>query len=157
MGSPTPRALEVSSAVRTRVTFSETDAVGAVHHRCAVVWFERAREAYFRERGVGVAHYAAQGLYLAVRELTVRYESFVRYDDELEIRAALTHLGRVALDVSYRVDNLTTGALAVRGTTTMVAVEDREGSPIPVLGRIRFDRDPFLPLVIPRSDLFGED
>ncbi|MBX7101404.1 MAG: acyl-CoA thioesterase [Myxococcaceae bacterium] len=157
MGSPTPHALEVSSAVRTRVTFSETDAVGAVHHRCAVVWFERAREAYFRERGVGVASYAARGLYLAVRELTVRYDSFVSYDDELEIRVALTHLGRVALELSYRVDDLTTGALALRGTTTMVAVEARPPSPVPVLGRIRFDRQPFVPLVIPRAALWGED
>ena len=96
-----------------------------------------------------------KGLYLAVRELKVHYDSFVAYDDRLEIRCALTRLGRVALDVSYRVDNLTTGKLCVRGFSNMVAVEARGPGEPPALGRIRFDRAPFLPRVVSEEAFFA--
>lgn len=156
MPPPTPHAGDASTAIRFPVTFSETDGLGAVHHRSAVVWFERAREAFFTAAGTPAHQLFAKGWYLAVRELWVKYESFVSYGHELEVRVALTKLGRVNLDLAYRVDNLTTGQLALRGRTNLVAVEPRPGSPVPVLGRIQFDRAPFQARVVPEHELYGE-
>jgi acyl-CoA thioester hydrolase len=146
---------EVTAHVEHRVTFSETDGLGFVHHRCAAVWFEQSREAYFRRFGEPAPVLLKRGWYLAMRQLNVRFDNFLAYDDHLSIRCALTKLGRVALDFHYRVDNLTTGKLAIRGHTNLVAVEPTpEGAP-PTLGRIRFDRAPFEKVLVAADEFYG--
>ena len=116
-----PRIEPLTVVIQRRVTFSEVDAVGYVHHANAAIWFEQAREAYFRKFDVPFVDFARKGIYLAMRDLQVRYEEFVGYDDIIEIRVALTKLLRVSCELHYRVDNLRTGKLAVRGSTGMVA------------------------------------
>lgn len=145
---------DVTAHVEHRVTFSETDGLGFVHHRCAAVWFEQAREAYFRRFGVPAVELFRKGWFQAIRQLNVRYDNFLAYDDHVSIRVALTKLGRVACDFHYRVDNLTTGKLAVRGHTNLVAVEPQPNGKPPALGRIRFDRAPFQKLLVDPDELF---
>ncbi len=145
---------EVTASLEHRVTFSETDALGFVHHRCAAVWFEQTREVYFRRYGMAALELYRRGWYLALRQLNVRFEQFVGYEDQLSIRCALTKLGRVALDFHYRVDNLTSGKLALRGHTNMVAVEPGAQGELPKLGRIRFDRKPFQKCLVSVDEFF---
>ena len=76
-----PRIEPLTVAIQRRVTFSEVDAVGYVHHANAAIWFEQAREAYFRKFDVPFVDFARRGIYLAMRDLHVRYEEFVAYDD----------------------------------------------------------------------------
>src|SRR3954466_13024041 len=141
--------LEAHSAVfQKRVTFSEVDALGYVHHGNAAIWFEQAREAYYRKFDVPFVELSRAGVYLALRDLQVRYEEFVGYDDLIEVRVALTKLLRVSLELHYRVDNLRTGKLAVRGATTLVAVEAKRPGEPPTMGRIAFSREEFLPRVV---------
>ena len=145
---------DVTAHVEHRVTFSETDGLGFAHHRAVVVWFEQGREAFFRRFGVPAVELFQKGWLLAVRQLNVRYESFLGYEDQLSIRVALTKLGRVACDFHYRVDNLTTGRLAVRGHTNLVAVDDKGKGTPPALSRIHFDRAPFEKLLVDADELF---
>lgn len=149
-----PRIEPLTVVIQRRVTFSEVDAVGYVHHANAAIWFEQAREAYFRKFDVPFVDFARRGIYLAMRDLQVRYEEFVGYDDVIEIRVALTKLLRVSCELHYRVDNLRTGKLAVRGSTGMVAVETKVAGEPPGIGRIRFDREAFLPRVVAVEDLY---
>jgi YbgC/YbaW family acyl-CoA thioester hydrolase len=145
---------EVTSHLEHRVTFSATDGLGYVHHRCAAVWYEQAREVFFRRFGVPAIDLYKSGRYLAVRQLNSRFDSFIGYEDQLSIRCALTKLGRVAVDFHYRIDNLTTGKLAVRGHTNLVAVEAPAPGALPQLGRLRFDRAPFQKLVVTVDDFY---
>jgi acyl-CoA thioester hydrolase len=145
---------DVTTHHEHRVTFSETDALGFVHHRCAAVWFEQARELWFRRFSVAAIDLFHRGWYLAIRQLNVRYDSFIAYDDRLSVRVALTKLGRVAVDFHYRIDNLTSGKLAVRGHTNLVAVEPAVAGALPTLSRIRFERAPLQPLVVKVDDFF---
>jgi acyl-CoA thioester hydrolase len=150
----TSRWDDVTAHVEHRVTFSETDALGFVHHANSAVWFERAREAWFRRHSVPALELYLRGWYFAVRQLNVRYERFVGYEDVLSIRVALTKVGRVAADFHYRVDNLTRGWLALRGHTNLVAVEDKGRNEPPVLGRIRIDREPLQKLLVNVDEFF---
>jgi acyl-CoA thioester hydrolase len=145
---------DLTAHLEHRVTFSETDAIGFVHHSNAVSWFERGREVFFRRFGTPPVELVRRGWYLAMRQMNVRYESFIAYEDLLSIRTALTKLGRVACDFHYRIDNLTTGKLAIRAHTNMVAVEDRGRNEPPALGRIRFEREPFEKLLVDADDFF---
>ena len=149
-----PTLEAVTAAIQHRVTFSEVDAVGAVHHACAAVWFEQSREAYYRKFGIDFVRLSKAGYYLAVRKLEIQYDAFISYDDVLEVTCALTMIGRVHLDLHYRVDDLTTGKLAVRGKSNMVAVQEKERGQPPVLGRLAFDRAPFLPRLVTVDQLF---
>lgn len=145
---------DITAHIEHRVTFSETDALGFAHHRSIVVWFEQAREVFFRRYGTPAVELYKKGWLLAVRQLNVRYDSFLGYEDQLSIRVALTKLGRVACDFHYRVDNLTTGKLAVRGHTNLVAVDAKGPLVPPTLSRIHFDRAPFEKLLVSADDLF---
>lgn len=145
---------DVTAHFEHRVTFSETDGLGFVHHRCAAVWFEQGREVYFRRFSLSAAELFRRGWYLAMRQLNVRFESFIAYEDVLSVRVALTKLGRVACDFHYRVDNLSTGRLAVRGHTNLVAVEDKGRAEPPALGRIRFERPPLEKLLVDTDEFF---
>jgi acyl-CoA thioester hydrolase len=145
---------EVTAHLEHRVTFSETDGLGYVHHSCAAIFYERAREVFFRRFGMSAIELYKRGWYLAVRQLNSRFDSFIGYEDQLSIRCALTKLGRVAADFHYRVDNLTTGKLAIRGHTNMVAVEAPNPGVLPQLGRIRFDRAPFQKLIVTADEFF---
>jgi acyl-CoA thioesterase FadM len=89
-----------------------------------------------------------------MRQLNVRFESFIAYEDVLSVRVALTHIGRVACDFHYRVDNLTTGRLAIRGHTNLVAVEEKAPNEPPVLGRLRFDRHPLEKVLVNADEFF---
>jgi acyl-CoA thioester hydrolase len=151
----TPRLEAFSAAFQKRVTFSEVDALGYVHHANAAIWFEQGRETYFRKFGIPVAELAKQGIYMAVRQLSVQYDEFVAYDDLIEVRVAMTHLLRVSLKLHYRVDNLRTGKMALKGETTMVAVETKQPGALPAMGRIRFSREDFLPRVLSLEELYG--
>ena len=146
---------ETTGHFEHRVTFSETDALGFVHHSCAAIWFEQAREVFFRRFTLSGAELYKRGWCLAIRQLNNRYESFIGYDDRISVRVALTKLGRVAVDFHYRVDNLTTGKLAIRGHTNLVAVEPRPNGEPPALGRIRFDREPLKALLVNADDFYG--
>ncbi len=143
-----------TASCELRVTFSETDGLGFVHHARAAVWFEMAREAYFARFGVPAGELYRKGWYLAVRQLNVRFDNFVAYEDRLSVRCALTKLGRVACDFHYRIDNLTTGKLALRGHTNLVAVEAEAVGLMPKLGRIRWDRKPFEALLVDVNTFF---
>jgi acyl-CoA thioester hydrolase len=128
----------VTAHVEHRVTFSEVDALGYVHHARAPVWFEMSREAYYRKFGVEFVRLSKAGFYLAVRKLELQFDAFVGYDDLIRITCALTMIGRVHLDLHYRVDNLSTGQLAVRGRSNMVSVEEKDPKKPPQLGRLAF-------------------
>ena len=145
---------DVTAHLEHRITFSETDGLGFVHHRCAAVWFEQGREVYFRRFGVAADELFEKGWYLAMRQLNVRFESFLGYQQRISVRVALTRIGRVACDFHYRVDNLTTGKLAIRGHTNLVAVDDKGKGQPPALGRLRFDRTPFEKLLVDPDDFF---
>ena len=151
----TPRLEALSAAYQKRITFSEVDAVGYVHHGNAAIWFEQARETYFRKFGVPFLELSKQGIYLAMRDLQVQYDEFVGYDDVIEVRVALTKLLRVSVQMHYRVDNLRTGKLAVRGATTLVAVETKKPGEPPGIGRIRFGREEFLSRVLTVEELYA--
>jgi acyl-CoA thioester hydrolase len=151
-----PRLEALTASIEHRITFSEVDALGYVHHSRAPVWFEMSREAYYRKFGVEFVRLSQAGFYLAVRKLQAQYDSFIGYDDVIRVTCALTMIGRVHLDLHYRVDNLTTGVLAVRGMSNMVSVEEKQRNKPPQLGRLAFERGPFLERVLKVEELFPE-
>ena len=113
----------VAVETRFRVRYFETDAMGIVHHASYVTWFEEGRSAFTRALGYPYSRMEAEGVSLAVAEVNARYHLPARYDDEVCIRAALSHLGSRGMTFSYEVRRVTDGALLVSGTTKHISVD----------------------------------
>jgi acyl-CoA thioester hydrolase len=72
---------------RVRVRYAETDQMGVVYHANYLVWFEVGRVELMRQRGLNYRQLEEEeGCRIVVVEVTARYKSPARYDDELIIQ-----------------------------------------------------------------------
>jgi acyl-CoA thioester hydrolase len=112
--------------VTFRVRYFETDAMGIVHHASYITWFEEGRSAFTRALGYPYSQLERDGVSLAVAEVTARYQRPARYDDEVQVTAALSQLGSRGMTFSYEVRRAADGELLVTGATRHVSI-DAEG------------------------------
>lgn len=108
-----------------RVRFYETDSMGVVHHAAYITWFEEGRSAFTRAIGYPYSQMEAEGLSLAVAEVTARYHRPARYDDEVIIATCLTGLLSRGMNFGYEVRRAADGELLVSGSTRHISVDAR--------------------------------
>jgi acyl-CoA thioester hydrolase len=101
---------------RIRVRFSETDAMGIVHHSRYLPYLEETRVAYLRDLGHPYAEMRSEGLDYAVLECFVRYRQPLRFDDEVDVHLLLASTTRTSFQMAY----LITGGDTVRATAVTV-------------------------------------
>ncbi|HST06422.1 MAG TPA: thioesterase family protein, partial [Chloroflexia bacterium] len=68
-----------------RARYSETDAMGIVHHSSYVLWMEVGRTEFMRAHGFTYRQLEEMGVQMPVLELNVRFRRPAYYDDELRI------------------------------------------------------------------------
>ncbi len=120
--------LEHSSHIRVR--YSETDAMGFLHHANYLSYFEIARTELFRAQGGNYRRMEELGLFFVVAEAQCKYRKSARYDDELTVTASIVRSGPIKLIHRYQIRR--GDELIAEGETTLACV-DREGAiqPIP--------------------------
>ncbi len=96
--------------------------MGHAYYANYLVWFEQARSAYFRERGLPYTEVEARGYKLPVVEAHARYKGEVKYDDLIIVKAWVSEIKRAAIRVDYLVTNTTTGLVTTEGYTWHVLV-----------------------------------
>jgi len=101
--------------------------MGVVHHANYPVWFEAARSEYCRVHEIDYRGMEADGLALPVVELSVRYISGARYEDELNIRAEVVECRRSLLRIRYSVEM--EGQILATGETKQILIERATGRP----------------------------
>lgn len=82
-----------------RVAFSDTDAMGVVHHANYLRFCEEARVAWMRERGLGHTHYPKSDRVLAVLNYQVWHYKPCTFDDLLRV---YLQVGRVGLRIRFQ-------------------------------------------------------
>lgn len=85
-----------------RVRYSETDAMGYLHHSNHAVYFEMGRTELFRAQGGNYRRMEELGLFFVVAQLDIKYRLPARYDDELTLFTTLDRTGAVKLIHTYR-------------------------------------------------------
>ena len=140
-----------SHILEIRVRYSECDPMGVAHHSAYPVWFEMGRTELLRASSLKSESTAAdgncplsyrdleaQGIFLAVVSLNVRYKRPARYDDVLMLHTTFKGAAHVKIEHVYELqrDSL---VLAI-GSTTLACL-DRQGRPcqLPDSLRIRDD------------------
>ena len=86
-----------------RVIYGDTDQMGVVYYANYLVFFERGRCEYMRERGFDYAAFERTGVGFPVVDASCKYRSSARFDDLLTIETSLTGATRITLEFSYRI------------------------------------------------------
>ncbi|MCU1503039.1 MAG: hypothetical protein JWM12_2393 [Ilumatobacteraceae bacterium] len=98
---PSLDATSYPFAHRLRVRFSETDAMGIVHHASYLPYLEEARVAFLRHVGHPYAEWRRDGLDIAVLECFLRYRRPLRFDDEVDVHLRLALATRTTFQMTY--------------------------------------------------------
>ncbi len=95
----------ITSEIKIRVRYSETDRMGYVHHGNYISYFEMGRVELFREKGISYKTMEDEGILLPVYELKINYKNPAFYDDLLILKTILVKAGGVKLQFDYEVRN----------------------------------------------------
>ena len=109
--------------IRFRVRYHETDAMRIVHHTAYITWFEEGRSALTRALGYPYTQMEADGVALAVAEVTARYHQPARYDEEVSVTTRLVALRSRGMTFTYEIRRAADGALLVTGETRHISVD----------------------------------
>ena len=107
-----------------RVRYSETDAMGFLHHGNYASYFEEARTDLFRVNGGDYRAMEESGLFFVVVDMSVRFRKPAHYDDVLAVTVTLDAATPARLKHSYQI---TRGDVLVAQGTTQLAMVNREG------------------------------
>jgi len=108
--------------VTVRVRYGETDQMGVVYHPNYLLYFETGRTEFLREAGIAYRDLEKSGVFLVVTEASCSYRSAARYDEELEVRTRVDHVGKATIGFAYRVLG-PQGALLAEGRTVLASVD----------------------------------
>jgi len=113
-----------------RVRYAETDQMGVVYHTNYLVWCEMGRTELIRDlTGVSYAQLEAQGVALAVAELSIRYHGAARYDNRIRVRTSLSDARSRSVTFEYLIVNADTGERLATARTVLVSL-DKRGRPV---------------------------
>ena len=115
---------------RTRVGFSDTDAQGVVYYGRYNPYFDFARVEYLR--ALGLLHRNRNGDFV-MRANDVEYFAPARFDDELEIEARVSRIGRTSVTYEFAAYRIPDDVLMVTAHQTLVYIdlEERRAAPVP--------------------------
>lgn len=114
-----------------RVSYGETDAMSYMYYAEYLHLFERSRNVYIRMGGMSYKEVEARGFFAPVRRAECRYRRPARYDDELWVRAGISHWGRASFTFVYEVYNADKSFIHAEGATEH-AMTNSAGRPVPV-------------------------
>ena len=111
------------SETLVRVNYSETDQMGVVYHARYLVWLDIARTEHLRSAGMSYRDLEADGLRLAVSEVSIRYRQPARYDDLIRIRCWVREVASRRVDFGYAVEHAEDHRLLATATTSLLALD----------------------------------
>lgn len=121
---------------RVRVRYVETDQMGIAHHANYLAWFEIGRTDLCRTAGISYRRIEEEGYLLVVAEVTCRYRSPFRYDDEVVILTTVEEIGSRTMEFSYSLRS-EQGEIRATGRTRHVWVSRDTRKPVTAPAEIR--------------------
>jgi acyl-CoA thioester hydrolase len=122
---------------RIRVRFNECDVQGVVFYANYLVYFDIAITELWREIVQPYAEMQAEGVDMMVGEATIRYLDSARFDDEIDVVATVTRLGRTSMTTAMSIERVEDASLLVEGELRHVFLDTRNGGTRPIPEPIR--------------------
>jgi acyl-CoA thioester hydrolase len=135
---PSLNASDYEFSHTVRVRFSETDAMGIVHHSRYLPYLEEARVEYLRHIGHPYHEIRGAGVEMAVLEAFVQYRQPLKFDDVVNVNVAMGTITRATFQMTYlltvddeiRATGVTAhGALTTEGNATRLPEWFRDFTP----------------------------
>ncbi len=117
----------IQSRAQIIVRYAETDMMGVVYHGSYLPWLEIGRTTLLKELGLPYRDLEAQGYFLPVLEVSVKYLRPARYDDTLTIVTTMRERPVLKIHLEYEVRR---GDEVLATARTVHAFIDRTGKPI---------------------------
>jgi acyl-CoA thioester hydrolase len=119
---------------RLRVRYNECDPQGVVFNANYLTYFDITMGELWRELG-GYQEMVEAGVDMVVGEANIRYRDALRFDDEFEIRAAVTRLGDTSMTTELILAR--NGDTVAEGELRHVFIETGGGKTSPIPEAIR--------------------
>lgn len=117
----------IQSRTQVSVRYAETDMMGVVYHGNYLPWLEIGRTNLLRELGLPYRELEAQGYFLPVLEVHVKYLRPAVYDDTVTIVTTLRERPLLRIRLEYEVRR---GDELLATAETVHAFIDRSGKPV---------------------------
>ena len=88
--------------IKIRVRYSETDAMGYLHHANYLIYYEEGRTALLRAQGGNYRQMEENGLFMVVVSLDCRYRRPAHYDDLLSLKTRISRVTPAKLEHEYK-------------------------------------------------------
>lgn len=111
--------------IEIRVRYSETDAMGFLHHANYFVYFEMGRTELLRAQGGNYRAMEEAGQFMVVVSLECKYRKPARYDDTLRLSTRVERVTPAKIEHSYR---LYRGPELLTEARSVLACVDRTGN-----------------------------
>ena len=121
-----------SCTVEFRARYSETDQMGIVYHANYLPWCEIGRTELIRRLWRSYADLEAEGVLLAVTEVTLRYHASARYDDRVRVVTTLAQVRSRGVAFEYEIQKVEDDGppkRLVSARTELIAI-DRGATPV---------------------------
>jgi acyl-CoA thioester hydrolase len=125
---------------RLRVRYNECDPQGVVFNANYLTYFDIVITELWRVLG-GYSEMVEAGQDLVVAEANVRYRSPLRFDDEFDGVARISHLGETSMVVAISLER--DGEVCAEGENRYVFIGSDGGGKTPVPERLRAAMQPF--------------
>jgi acyl-CoA thioester hydrolase len=121
-----------SCTVEFRARYAETDQMGIIYHANYLPWCEIGRTELIRRLWRSYADLEADGILLAVTEVTLRYHASARYDDLIRVVTTLGQVRSRGVSFDYEILRVADDGppkRLVTARTELIAI-DRGGTPV---------------------------
>jgi acyl-CoA thioester hydrolase len=117
----------ITSRATVSVRYAETDMMGVVYHGSYLPWLEIGRTQLLKDHGVPYRTLEADGFFLPVVEVNMRYLRPAKYDDEVVITTILKEKPSLRIRMEYELHR---GIELIATATTLHVFIDRTGKPV---------------------------
>ena len=98
-----------------KVNYYETDKMGITHHSNYIRWMEEARIYFLENIGFGYEKLESDGIISPVIGINCEYKDTTTFNDEIAIDVWIKEFKGVRLIIEYRMENVKTGKLVLKG------------------------------------------
>ena|SRR5579872_673214 len=117
--------MAIEHEIEIRVRYSETDAMGFLHHGNYFAYFEMGRTELLRAQGGNYRLMEEAGLYMVVVNVECKYRKPARYDDVLTLKTRVARVTPAKIEHEYRV--FRASELLAEARSTLACI-DRSGA-----------------------------
>jgi acyl-CoA thioester hydrolase len=95
--------MEMSSSIRVKIYYEDTDAAGVVYYANYLKYLERARTEFLLEKGIDVAEYHTKGCLFAVVDVDIHYKRPAKLGEIIEVTTDIIDMTHATISIKHRI------------------------------------------------------